>query len=237
MRTHTFRLSDKAILQLLQPPDSVVPREVPWELKKPTLGLRGADWIPMVLQWAVQEWKMPTDQIPTLQEFWESWEDLLNEYSEQEVEACPGAAELVDVLDRASVPMAIATSSRASAVARKRKRHEKAFSKMRCVVTGDDPGVANGKPAPDIYLEAARRLNVSPEECLVLEDALAGVQAGKAAGCAVAVVPDSRFTAKEKAVFVREGADVVLDSWWDFQGEPFGLPAKVDMKAMANLPN
>lgn len=51
------------------------------------------------------------------------------------------------------------------------------------IVTRED--VENGKPAPDLYLEAARRLGVEPEKCVVLEDADAGVQAAESAGAKV----------------------------------------------------
>lgn len=51
--------------------------------------------------------------------------------------------------------------------------------------------VERGKPEPDIYLEAARRLGVSPERCLVLEDSNAGLAAGRAAGCIVAAIENS----------------------------------------------
>ena len=233
----TETLSDRAILDILKPSRENM---IPWELKKPTLGLRGADWIPMVLDFARDEWKIPVSEIPTLEEFWERWETLLNEYCEKQVEACEGATELVLQLSNAGVPMAIATSSRAAAVARKRKRHEHTiFNKMECIVTGDDPAVKHGKPSPDIYLEAAKRLGVKPEECLVMEDAFAGVQAGKAAGCAVAVVPDARYTREEKqSKFAKEAdADVVLDSWCDFDCEMFGLPSQVLLESQEQLPN
>ena len=66
---------------------------------------------------------------------------------------------------------------------KKRTHHERhLFEHIDVIVTGDDPAVKNGKPAPDIYLEAARRLGVDPAECLVFEDALSGVKSGKAAG-------------------------------------------------------
>ncbi len=55
-------------------------------------------------------------------------------------------------------------------------------------VSGDD--VARTKPAPDLFLEAARRLGVTPGRCLVLEDAMAGVIAAKAAGMDVIAVPE-----------------------------------------------
>lgn len=50
--------------------------------------------------------------------------------------------------------------------------------------------VENGKPAPDVFLLAAERLGVKPEECLVLEDSKAGVLAGSSAGAKVIMVPD-----------------------------------------------
>lgn len=56
------------------------------------------------------------------------------------------------------------------------------------VVTGDC--VAHPKPAPDIFLEAARRLGVPARECVVLEDSLAGVRAARAAGMRVIAVPE-----------------------------------------------
>jgi len=95
-------------------------------------------------------------------------------------------------------------------------------------VARDDPAVQNGKPAPDLYLEAARRLNVRPRDCLVFEDALSGVQSGKAAGCAVVAIPDPRFTEEEKRGLFGAHADVVVDSLCEFDGGPFGLP--VDMR-------
>ena len=57
------------------------------------------------------------------------------------------------------------------------------------VVSSDE--VAHGKPAPDVYLEAARRLAVDPAACLVIEDSRNGVLAGKAAGMTVVLVPNA----------------------------------------------
>ena len=144
----------------------------------------------------------------------------------EEIAACAGAPELVEMLSKTGLPMAIATSSRYAGVEKKRKRHSNIFQHMKAVVAGDDPAVTNGKPAPDIYLEAARRIQVDPSECLVFEDALSGVRAGKAAGCFVVAIPDQRFTPKEKQVFVDE-ADVVIEDLWQFDGTRFGLD--VDM--------
>jgi HAD superfamily hydrolase (TIGR01509 family) len=59
---------------------------------------------------------------------------------------------------------------------------------FRVVVSSDE--VEHGKPAPDVYLEAARRLGIPPASCLVVEDSLNGVKAAKAAGMKVALVPN-----------------------------------------------
>ncbi|MBM4407229.1 MAG: HAD family phosphatase [Chloroflexi bacterium] len=78
---------------------------------------------------------------------------------------------------------------------------------FRTVVSSDE--VARGKPAPDVYLEAARRLAVDPARCVVVEDSLNGVLAGKAAGMTVVLVPNASIPPAPGA---SEAADVVLES-------------------------
>jgi HAD superfamily hydrolase (TIGR01509 family) len=80
------------------------------------------------------------------------------------------------------------------------------------VVSSDD--VPHGKPEPDVYLEAARRLGVPPEHCLVVEDSLNGARAGRAAGMTVVLVPNASVPpapgAREAAHHEREAlAEVV----------------------------
>ena len=74
------------------------------------------------------------------------------------------------------------------------------------VVSSDE--VAHGKPAPDVFLEAARRIGVPPDRILVVEDSLNGVLAAKAAGMAVALVPNHSVP---PAAGAAEAADVVVD--------------------------
>jgi HAD superfamily hydrolase (TIGR01509 family) len=99
----------------------------------------------------------------------------------------PGVEAMLAVLDRLRVPRAVATSS-----GRRRAHHHLQvtgiFDRMQAVVTRDD--VARGKPYPDLFLEAARRLGVPPARCLAFEDSYNGVRAAAAAGVPVIMVPD-----------------------------------------------
>lgn len=184
-----------------------------WELKQQTLGLSDRKWPPIVLKWAQQNWGV--EKPPTVDEFLDKWDSNMFKHM-HEVEACKGAKELVSKLaDSYQLPLAIATSSRFKAVQQKRKRHEDMFQKFQTIVTGDDPAVKNGKPAPDMYFEAARRLGVKAEQCIVFEDGMTGAKSGKAAGCFVVAVPDSRSTAEEKVRF-EEVANVILDDLTQF---------------------
>jgi len=69
--------------------------------------------------------------------------------------------------------------------------------------------VARGKPAPDVYLEAARRLGVPPERCAAIEDSRNGIRSAKAAGMRVIAIPNPHFPPDETTL---ELADVRLGS-------------------------
>lgn len=73
------------------------------------------------------------------------------------------------------------------------------------VVSSDE--VEHGKPAPDVYLETARQLGVTPAACLVIEDSLNGVRAARAAGMIVVLVPNQSIP---PAAGAAELADLVL---------------------------
>ncbi|MGH2997068.1 MAG: HAD family hydrolase, partial [Gaiellaceae bacterium] len=69
--------------------------------------------------------------------------------------------------------------------------------------------VARGKPAPDVYLEAARRLGADPARCAAIEDSHNGILAAKAAGMRVVAIPNPRYPPGEEAL---ADADLVLQS-------------------------
>jgi HAD superfamily hydrolase (TIGR01509 family) len=85
------------------------------------------------------------------------------------------------------------------------------------VVSSDE--VAHGKPAPDVYLEAARRLECEPAACLVIEDSLNGVRAARAAGMTVVLVPNHSVP---PAPGTEALADVVLESLADLDPSAVG---------------
>lgn len=213
----TESLSDQAILAVFDRhlPSHVNRSLLPWECKRQLLGLRGSEWTPIMIDYAHRQWNIARDHLPSPNELLVQWENHLNEYC-KDVKLCQGAMDLVNSLFKQNVPMAIATSSRAAAIAGKRIRHEDMFSKIQVIVTGDDPFVKSGKPAPDIYIEAAKRLNVDPKKCLVFEDALSGVKSGKAAGCFVVAIPDVRFDEMDRSIFAKE-ADLVIPTLSDFK--------------------
>ena len=76
-------------------------------------------------------------------------------------------------------------------------------------VTVSSEEVPRGKPAPDVYLEAARRIGRDPAGCVVVEDSANGVRAGLAAGMWVIAIPNRAFPPGKEAL---DGADVVLAS-------------------------
>jgi len=76
-------------------------------------------------------------------------------------------------------------------------------------VTVSSEEVSRGKPAPDVYLEAARELGVPPERCAAVEDSRNGIRSAKAAGMRVIAIPNPHFPPGEDALAL---ADVTLGS-------------------------
>ncbi len=102
--------------------------------------------------------------------------------------------------------LSLATSSISALVLPFLERHDltKYFDAL---TTGEE--VEYGKPHPDIYLKAAAKVGIEPARCLVVEDALAGVQSGKSAGMTVVAIPDARWV--DPALFPGR-ADAVIDN-------------------------
>jgi HAD superfamily hydrolase (TIGR01509 family) len=117
----------------------------------------------------------------------------------------PGAVEAVRAIAR-RWPVAIASSSNRELI-EVVLRAARLADEVREVVSSEE--VPRGKPAPDVYLEAARRLAVEPSRCVAVEDSHNGIRSARAAGMVVFAVPNPHFPPDEEAM---AQADVVLRS-------------------------
>jgi HAD superfamily hydrolase (TIGR01509 family) len=98
-----------------------------------------------------------------------------------------GVLDLLEYLAQGSVPCTVATSTmRQKALAR--LGQAKILRYMREVSGGDE--VTRGKPAPDLYLLAAKKMGITPGQCLAFEDSAPGARAADKAGMRVIVIPD-----------------------------------------------
>lgn len=193
-------------------------------LHKTLLGRPSAEWTLMVLDALELHGALPPLELAR------EWERNLHAMLPQ-VRALPGALELLRDLHARGVPLALATSSSAHAVAAKRAAHPELFAHFAVIVCGDDPLVARGKPEPDIFLLAAERLRAAvasdkaagEQPCVVFEDSALGVQAGNAAGMFTVAIPDARIyedAAERQALYAH--ADVIITSLADFRPEHHG---------------
>ncbi|VVS91970.1 HAD family hydrolase [Desulfoluna spongiiphila] len=116
------------------------------------------------------------------------WEHLISIVMDEiPVPLKNGAEQLLSTLKGSHTPMAVATSSDTE-LARTRLSDSKILPYFDCVVGGDL--VSKGKPDPEIYVTSATRLDVSPSDCLALEDSGNGVRSAVSAGMTVVQVPD-----------------------------------------------
>jgi len=101
----------------------------------------------------------------------------------------PGAHAFISHCRKKRFKLALATSADRIKMEINLKEIGLSSDSFHSIITGLD--VKNKKPSPEIYLEAAKSLGVNPRECLVVEDAVSGIEAGKAAGCKCLAVTSS----------------------------------------------
>lgn len=127
----------------------------------------------------------PGFSVPRFHRLWMSRFTQIVENSGMPVK--PGLWDFLKVTEAYHLPVAVATSSDSKMVELS-LRAAGLDGRFSCIVSGDQ--VSNGKPAPDLFLEAARRLAVLPQACIVFEDSEAGLQAANAAGIPAIMIPD-----------------------------------------------
>jgi HAD superfamily hydrolase (TIGR01509 family) len=155
---------------------------------------------------AVEFYKKAFQIRASLEELMRRRGEIATEFFANRVGLFPSAKTTLEQLVAMKVPLAIATSS-VSASAHPFLERTGIRRLFDVVVTGDE--VQRGKPHPDIYLRTSKKLGIPSETCLVIEDALTGVAAAKAANMPVAAIPDTRFM--DPREYEKE-ADYVLGS-------------------------
>lgn len=115
-------------------------------------------------------------------------------------QAMPGGESLVNWCHENNIPMALVTSSSYESFQIKTAPH-KWMNLFSLKVLGDDKYLDKGKPAPDPYLLAAEKLNISPQECWAVEDSIAGVSSALEAGCFVFFLKEKCDQIPKKEVF------------------------------------
>ena len=129
---------------------------------------------------------------------------LLERYAD-DLPLIDGATDAVQGMAR-SFRLALASSSNRAVI--DAVLHESALAgDFEVIVSSEE--VARGKPAPDVFLEAAARLDLAPERCVAVEDSGNGIRAARAAGMRVVAVPNRRYPPGLEALAL---ADIVLES-------------------------
>ncbi|XP_062105869.1 bifunctional riboflavin kinase/FMN phosphatase-like [Humulus lupulus] len=132
------------------------------------------------------------------------------------VRALPGATRLIKHLYNHGIPLALASNSLREYIDKKIS-HQKGWKECFTVILGSDQ-VKAGKPSPDLFEEAAKRMGVDPSQCIVIEDSLVGVKAANAAKMEVVAVPPRSETDFSSL------ANIVLHSLLEFEPDLWGLP-------------
>lgn len=146
--------------------------ELPENMKADFIGMRVID----ILKEIVEHFNLDSDIGKLYQERTDIFLDLVK----NELEAMPGLHGSLDLLREHKYPIALASSG-------VKKYIDLVLDKFNiakyfdAIISGDDVG--KGKPDPETYKVAARKLSLLPSECLVLEDASKGIEAAKKAGC------------------------------------------------------
>jgi sugar-phosphatase len=152
----------------------------------------------------------PGPPVPSPAEVADRITDQVVAYVARAGEPMPGVPAAIALFERSGLRLAIASSSPERLIDAVCARLKLDID-VRCSAL-DEP---RGKPAPDVYLAAARRLRLSPARCLAIEDSPAGVLAAKDAGMTCVAVPDPLLTGDPRY----RRADLILPSLTELDGQ------------------
>jgi len=129
----------------------------------------------------------------------------------------PGVLDMISLLSSRGIKMAVASSADRIKIEANISGIGVKLETFQVIVVGED--IAMKKPAPDIYLAAAKRMNVLPENCCVIEDAINGITAAKTAGMRCVAVEHS-FPASK---LIPAGPDRIRPRFIDISITDLGL--------------
>ena len=174
-------------------------REFTEELKDAIMGLRPQPTFETMIRWYRLD---------------DTWEEMAAESNrifvgllDEHLAPLPGLLELLDWLEKAGIPKAIGTSSGRDLLEEVFGRFD-LRARFQFILTAED--ITRGKPHPEIYLTAAERFGLSPQQLLVLEDSQNGCRAAAAAGAFTVAVPGEHSRGHDFTV-----ASLVVDSLED----------------------
>ncbi len=144
----------------------------------------------------------------TVDELMDIWVDMAIHKYRYEVPMKPGLGEFLREMKQRGIKMGIATSNARTLLDAVAQAHG-FYDYMDAILTANE--VKRGKPAPDVFLAVADKLQLPPAECLVFEDIPQGIRAGIAAGMSVCAVSDEYSHAQEAEK--RALADYYIDSY------------------------
>ena len=153
------------------------------------------------------------DSIETIQN---DWNTMAWQKYEEEVQLKDGVFEFLEHLKELNIPCGIASSNSKELIELVVKKHgiDHYFKSIR-----NSCEVKQGKPAPDIYLLVAEDMGIRPEECLVFEDVLQGVQGGKSANMKVCNVYDIHV--KQDSGMIKKIADYFIKSYHEIMEQTY----------------
>ena len=139
----------------------------------------------------------------------DDWNRMAWDKYTNEVPLKDGAFEFLSACENKGIKLGIASSNSTELIEQVLFSHN-IRDRFSSVKSGTQ--IQKGKPAPDVYLAVANELKVSPEKCLVFEDLVDGIKAGKNAGMTVVAVSDDYSRHSDKAK--RELADYYIEDYW-----------------------
>ncbi|MCW3115792.1 MAG: glycoprotease/HAD-superfamily hydrolase like protein [Segetibacter sp.] len=171
-------------------------QELSFEKYAPMLGVKSADVVRNEIGFH--------DELDVKRILKEKFDYFVEYVNENPIKPVFAAETFLKSLAQYPVKVALATSSRKEKMQMVLKQLD-FMQYFEAIVTGDE--VSNGKPAPDIFLLAAKRLGLSPEECMVIEDGPIGVAAAKSANMKCVAITETHQAEQLSA------ADLIIDTY------------------------